>query len=220
MANEQLAYNGERLAVRKDYWMPRGDTKQIVFDHDLGAAAAVKTARLQVKNSSDTVLVSLTKADHASQWDFSTSGQGIVTLAASDTATITEGTYDFGIELTDQNDYVYTPVLGTINLSDDVVDNTGSSPYPSWDTLDDLELDIEQMATCGNITWLTTALAGGEGTLDVQNGAIGSATNNIRVVLDDGTYEDDTIDSVTDNEWTLSGTISGAASVGNVVRIL
>lgn len=221
MGEEQLKYSGERLTKIQDYWMPRGDTRQLTFAHDLGAAAAVKTARLQVKNSAGTVLVSLTLADHASQWDFTTDDEGTITFQADDTASVDEGSHTYGVELTDQSDRVYTPIKGTLTLADDVVDNTGSSPYPDWDTLDDLETDISQMATCGNLSWLTTAIAGGEGTIYVENGAIFTAADDIRVVLDDGTYEDDTIAAggVSGNTLTLSATIAGAAAVGNVVRI-
>ena len=76
------------------------------------------------------------------------------------------------------------------------------------------------MATCGNLSFLTVAIAGGEGTITVENGAVFTAADDIRVVLDDGTYEDDTIDSILNNELTLTGTIAGVAAVGNVVRIL
>ena len=223
MASEQLAYNGGRKAIQQDYWMMRGDTKHIVFAHELGAAAAVKTAQLEMEtnDTTATIVVSLTLADDPTQWDFTTSNEGTITIAAIDTASIAFGSYRYAIQLTDQTDLVYTCKYGLITLANDVVNNSGTSPYPSWTTLDDLELQIEQMATCGNLSWLTVAATGGAmATLDVQNGAIFTAADDIRLVLDDGTYEDDVVDSVLANEITLTGTIAGEAAIGAVVRIL
>jgi hypothetical protein len=223
MAEEQLGYSGERLTKTKNYWFPRGDTRDLIFEHDLGPSQAIKTAQLEVEtnDSTATTILSLTLADHSSQWDFTTDDEGTVTINAVDTATLNTGVHRYAIQLTDLNDRVYTPVKGTLHLAVDVVDNTGTSPYPSWTTLDDLEEDIEQMATCADISWLTTAIAGGEGTIYVQNGAIFTAGDDIRVVLDSGAYEDDTIAAggVSGNALTLSATIAGVAAVGNVVRI-
>jgi len=220
---DQLPYNGQRYAVNKNYWMMRGDTRQITFQHDLGAAAAVKTAQFEMEtnDSTATIVVSLTLADDASQWDLTTSNVGIITLSALDTASLEFDTYRYAVQFTDQNDLVYTVLYGLITLENDVVNNSGTSPYPSWTTLTDLQTDISQMATCGNLSWLTVAATGGaQATLDVQNGAIFTAADNIRLVLDDGTYEDDVIDSISSNELTLTGTIAGEAAIGAVVRIL
>jgi len=219
----QLGYDNERYAINKDVWMMRGDTRHLIFPHDLGAAANIKTAQIEVETNDDTatIVISLTKAAHPTQWDFTTDDQGTILINALDTASITLGAYRYGIQLTDNSDRVYTAQWGIFTLQNDVVNNSGTSPYPSWDTLQDLEDDIEQMATCGDVSWLTVAATGGsQATLDVQNGAIFTATDNIRLVLDNGSYEDDVVDSVSDNEITLTGTIAGEASIGNVVRIL
>lgn len=219
----QLGYDNERYALQKDMWMMRGDTRHLPFAHDLGASTSVKTAQLEVETNDDaaTIVISLTLAVHPSQWNFTTDDQGVILISAVDTASITLGSYRYAIQLTDLSDRVYTPQFGILTLENDVVNNSGTSPYPSWDTLEDLEDDIEQMATCGNLSWLTVAATGGsQATLDVQNGAIFTATDNIRLVLDNGSYEDDVVDSVSDNEITLTGTIAGEASIGNVVRIL
>ena len=229
MAQEkQIPYDDQQITAIKDWWMPRGDTRELPFEHTLGAAAAVKTAQIELKAkagdgnyTAGTVVVSLTKADHSTQWDFTTSNEGIVTFAEGNTATIYANGYDYAVQLTDQSDRVFTVMRGTITLQADVVDNDSTSPYPSWDTLSDLQTDISQMAACGNLSWLTVAATGGaQATLDVENGAIFTATDNIRLVLDSGSYEDDTIASIIDNELTLSGTIAGEAAIGNVVRIL
>jgi hypothetical protein len=222
---KQLGYNEARYAIEQSVWMMRGDTRQIVFSHDLGSSATVKTAQLEAETNDDnaTIVISLTKADHPSQWDFSTDNKGIILLEADDTATLALGAYRYAVQLTDQSDRVYTAQYGLISLENDVVNNDGTSPYPSWDTLEDLQNDIEQIATCGDLSWLTVAATGGAtATLTVQNGDVFTAGDDIRVVLDDGTYEDDAIagGGVSGNVLTLTGTIAGEAAIGNVVRIL
>lgn len=219
----QLGYGGERFAIKHDFWMMRGDTRDLIFAHDLGAAALVKTAQLEVETNDDaaTIVISLTKADHASQWDFTTDDEGTILLSATDTATIALGSYRYAIQLTDLSDRVYTAQYGVLTLENDVVNNDGTSPYPSWPTLDDLEADIEGMATCANVSWLTVAATGGATTtLTVQNGEIFTALDDIRLEIDGGTYEDDAVASKVGNVLTLSATIAGEAAIGNVVRIL
>lgn len=224
MAEEQLLFDGERPAVKKDVWMMRGDTRELVFAHDLGASTSIKEARFEAEtnDTTATTVISFTLADQASQWDFSTDDECTVTLIATNTATLDVDTYRYAVELIDQSDRVYTAVFGLLDLNEDVVDNSGSSPYPSWTTLSDVQTDISQIAACADISWLTTAIAGGEGTIYVENGAIFTAGDDIRVVLDSGAYEDDTIAAggVSGNTLTLSATIAGAAAIGNVVRIL
>lgn len=223
MAEIQLGYDSERFAVKKDVWMMRGDTRELTFSHDLGPSTAVKAATFEAEtnDSTATTQISFTLADQATQWDFSTDDECTVTLIATNTATLTVDTYRYAVELIDQSDRVYTAVYGLIRLQQDVVDNSGTSPYPSWDTLSDLQTDISQMAACADISFLTTAIAGGEGIIYVENGAIFTAGDDIRVVLDSGAYEDDTIAAggVSGNTLTLSATIAGAAAIGNVVRI-
>ena len=224
MAEEQLTYDGERKTKIENYWFPRGDTRELSFEHDLGPVGAIKTAALELEtnNTAATTVVALTLADHSSQWNFTTDGEGVVTFTADDTATIAAGDYRYAVQLTDLSDRVYTPLKGLMTLAVDVVDNSGTSPYPSWDTLDDIWEDLVDLATCGNVSLLTTAIAGGEGTIYVANGAIFTALDNIRVVLDSGLYEDDSIAAggVSGNTLTLAGTIAGVAAIGKPVRIL
>ena len=226
MANEQqLPYDGERLTVLYDFWMMRGDTRQITFDHDLGPSTAVKTAQIEMElvDSPYTTVMSATLADNSTQWDFTTSGKGIFTFIASNTSTLDPASYRYDIQLTDTSDRVYTCLAGVGTLRRDAVDNSTTSPYPAWDTLADIYADLVDLATCGDVSLLTVAATGGAtATLTVANGAIFTAADNVRVVLDDGTYEDDTIagGGVTGNVLTLTGTIAGEAAIGNVVRIL
>ena len=223
MADKQLGYDGGRRAVKKDFWMLRGDTKDLVFAHELGTAAAVKTAQLEIEliDSPYTTLLSLTLADHSTQWDFTTDDEGTVTIAADDTATLTPGEYRYDVQLTTQTDLVYTPIYGTFKLVREAVDNSGTSPYPSWTTLDDLEEDISDMAACALVTWLTAVVTGGaQSVINVENGGIATGTPGVRLILDNGSYEDDTIASINGNEWTVAGTFAGEAAIGKPVRIL
>ncbi|WP_455218508.1 hypothetical protein [Kaarinaea lacus] len=225
---EQLLYNNERQTVDISLTMPRGDDRELIFNHVLGPSSAIKEARFHVVDSDDTVVIALSLDSDAAQWDFSTSNVGTITINSADTVGVSIGNYQYAIELIDQSDLVYTPQRGSFELSDDIVDNAGSAPYLSWSTRDDLnsditalETDISQMATCGDFSYLTVAIVGGEGSITVANGDLfaNAGAANIRVILDSGSYEDDTISSVSGNVITLSGTVAGAAASGNPVRI-
>jgi hypothetical protein len=224
---EQLLYNNERKTTDIDVSMPRADDRDLVFKHVLGPSAAVKEARFHVADTNDVVTIALALDTHPTQWDFTTDDEGTISIASADTVGVTLGEYNYAIELIDQNDLVYTVQRGGFTLSDDIVANTGTAPYLSWSTRDDLDDDVEaleddivQMASCGDFSFLTVAIAGGEGTITVANGAIFTGTPNIRVMLDNGTYEDDSVASKVGNVLTLSGTIAGVAAIGQPVRIL
>ena len=222
MAEEQLKYGTYDGMVSQDYWFSRGDTVDLPFTHNLGASTSIKTAQLEIELQASpyTTILSLTLADFPLQWDFTTSNEGIVTVAAGDTATLTPDSYNYDIQLTDLSDRVFTVKGGVLTLRRDVVDNSATSPYPAWDTRADIDATITELLACANASKLVTAIAGGEGTIYVTSNAIFSATDDIRVVLDSGAYEDDTISSVSGSTGlVLSGTIAGAASVGKVVRI-
>ena len=227
----QLYYDGERITVDINISMPRADDRHVPFDHVLGPVSAIKEARLHIVDTSgttDVVVVSLNKADHSSQWDFTTDDAGIILITSANTIGLDLEAYSYAIELVAQDDTVYTPQRGSFVLSDDVVTNSGTAPYLSWSTrddldsdIDDLETDISDMATCGNLSWLTVAATGGAmATLDVENGAIFTALDDIRLVLTSGAYEDDVVASMNSNEITLTATIAGEAAIGAVVRIL
>jgi len=229
---EQLLYNDIRKTEDKDKSLPRGDDRHFPFDHVLGPSSAIKEAYFEIVESpdtnSETVLVALSLDEHADQWDFTTDNRGIILITYDDTKGLTVGSYSFAVELIDQTDQHYTPVRGSFEITADIINDSETAPYLSWTTRADLTTDIAalevemiQMQTCGNFSELTVAATGGsQATLDVANGAIFTAADNIRLVLDDGTYEDDVVDSVSSNELTLTGTIAGEAAIGNKVRIL
>ena len=223
MAEEQAVYDSYDGAILKDHWAFRGDVFDVPFTHNLGASTAIKTAQIELElvDSPYTTILSRTLADHSGQWDFTTSNEGTVTINPGDTATLDPGSYRYDIQLTDLSDRVFTVKAGTFTLRRDAVDNSETSPYPAWDTLEDINSTITDLLTCANASKLTTAIAGGEGTIYVESNAIFSATDDIRVVLDNGNYEDDTVSSTSGTTGlVLSGTIAGVASVGNVVMIL
>lgn len=221
--NTQLGWRGERYALNIDRWMMRGDTKDITFAHDLGSSTSVKTAQLEIETNDDaaTIQLSLTLADHPAQWDFSTDDAGTIDILADDTATLDFGSYRYAIQLTDMSDRVYTTQWGLITFDNDVVNNNGTSPYPSWTTLDDFNTTLNELLTCANASKLTVAATGGAmTTLDVADGDIFTALDDIRLSLTNGNYEDDIVASMSSNEITLTSTIAGEAAIGAVVRII
>ncbi|NIQ10001.1 MAG: hypothetical protein GWO23_10105 [Gammaproteobacteria bacterium] len=224
---EQLQYDSERQTKDTPVSMPRGDDRHLVFEHVLGPSTAVKEARFHVVDpDDDTVVIALALDAQPTQWDFTTTdNEGEIWIKSADTVGVTVKSYNYAIELIDQSDLVYTPQRGSFELTDDVVTNTGSAPYLSWSTretleaeIDTLEGEISQLATCGDCTYLTVAVTGGEGTITVAD-STNMTGKNIRVMLDSG-YEDETVSSVSGNVLTLAGTVAGAASVRNYVRIL
>jgi len=230
---DQLLYNNERKTDDINVSMPRGEDRELVFKHVLGPSSAIKEARFHVvgEATDDTVYIALALDANPTQWDFSTDDEGIISIASGDTAGedngVDIGQYDYAIELIDQNDLVYTPQRGKFTITDDVVDNGGSAPYLSWTTRETLDAAITAnnatltaMATCGNFAFLTVAIAGGEGTITIDGDTSYFDGQDIRVMLDSGAYEDDTVASVSGYTCTLTGTIAGAAAIGNVVRIL
>lgn len=212
-----------------DLNMPRGDTREYTFAHELGLEAAVKEARFMVRTKDDleTAVVSLAWDTHPTQFDFSVSGQCTITFAAADTVGIDLDEYKYALELVDQNDLVYTPWRGSFTITDDVVNDGETAAHLSWSTREDLDAEIDiyeaqvlDMASAGDFSWLTAAASGGTDTLVVANGAIFTAADNIRIMLDDGTYDDDAVDSVVTNTITLTGTLTSAAAAYKMVRIL
>lgn len=225
---EQLLYNNERKTTDTNVSMPRSDDRELVFKHVLGPSSAVKEARFHVTDGDGTVMIALALDTQPAQWDFTTDDEGTITIASADTTGVALAPYNYAIELIDQSDLVYTVQRGEFDLTDDIVANTGTAPYLSWatreeldDDVDDLENELSDIASCGDFSWLTVAIAGGEGTITVKNGQIfeDAGTPDIRVALDSGGYEDDTVVSVAGNVVTLTATIAGAAAIGKMVRI-
>lgn len=207
--------------------MPRGDTRKHTFTHVLGAAAAVKEARFMIRtdDTNETVLVSLSKDSNPTQFDFSTSNECTITLAASDTTGVALGSHKYALELVDQSDLVYTPWTGEFTLTDDVVNDDETAPHLSWNTratldaqIDALETKVSGMITSVNASYLASSASASATQITVNNGAVFSALDTIRVILDSGTYDDNTASTVSSSVITLGTPLAGAASANNIVR--
>ena len=224
----QIPYN-DRLTNDVDLTMPRGESREYTFSHVLGAESAVKEARFMVRtdDTAETVIISYAWDTHPTQFDFSVDDECTVYFLAADTVGETLDTYKFALELVDQNDLVYTPWRGKFTISDDIVNDDETAAHLSYTVRSALTAEITiyesqviDMASAADFSWLTAAASLGTDTLVVANGAIYAATDSIRIMLDDGTYDDDTIASVTDETITLDGTLTSDAAAYNMVRLL
>lgn len=222
----ELLYGNRKTAIL-NVEMPSGDDRYLPFTHTLGDWTNVAEARLAVKDAFGNVVIASSLEENAADWDTDTANEGSVLISSTASAIPSGQNYRYEVELIDNDGIVTTVQRGTFTVSwGDIVDNDGSAPYLSWSTRDDLDLvlsqlrsEITQLETCGNFSELTVAVAGGEGSLTVKNGAIFDG-QDIRVSLDNGSFEDDSVASVSGNVLTLTGTISGVAAIGNKVRVI
>lgn len=222
--------DGDRITETVDLDMPRGDTREHPFTHELGPSSAVKEARffIRTNDSAETVLVSLSLDSHSSQFDFSTDYECTLRILPDDTEGVTIGTHKFGLELVDQSDDVYTPWTGSFALTDDVVHDDESAPHLSWDTREDLDAEIDTyeayvlgMATTADVTWITSAASSGASSIVVANAAFLADTDTVRVMQDDGTYLATTLDgNPSGNTVSLDDTLTDDAAVGSIVRLV
>lgn len=229
MTTEQLLLDGLRVTQTKSLSVVRGDTKRLVFSHDLGASGNIKEARFELENATGTAIMQLTWADHADCFDFSTSGEGQITLchpdvADSSTAGLSVGVYSFAVELIDQTDQVYTPLKGTLDLLHGVVDDDSTAAYLSWTTREAYNVILNGLLGMVYAGMVSTAAASGAGTIEVDGASdLFVATDTIWVQLGSPggvTYESHTVDSVSGDVITLdASTLGDDVAAGNVVQL-
>lgn len=224
MANEeQLLYGGLRRNYVQSLSMPRGDTKQFTFAHDLGLAVAVQTVAftLRVPTSGDTgtIALQLTLADHPTQIDLSTYGYCTITLLNADTSQLAVGSYQFAVEMTDLSSRAYTPVKGTLVLEWDGVHDDTLTGYPSFTTLGSMQSQLEALLAVAQATLVTVAAAASDATVTVADASLFEAADPIYIQTSGATYEAHEVDSIDGDEITLVGTLAAAVAVGNVVQL-
>ncbi len=146
----------------------RGDNATITFAHSLGASGNVAEARLMVRNRPDgDLILSLTKTANSSQWNFSTSNVGVISILPGDTDGRVAGDWYYDIELTHTNGTVTTFQKGRYYLRADIASNYGGDVLPGALELEVLLLqwtlteawagtftrDSDDVITTASITW-------------------------------------------------------------------
>lgn len=217
---EQLKYKDLAVTGSLDISFPRGDGyRKQYFTHPLGAAANVVTARVFWRDSSDNVVLNLSLENDAARWSFATSNQGILTYMSVDTRDLDVGTYTYGIEVAAVDLEPYTAQTGSVFLFDDVADDDGTAPYLGWATRAAIDNDLTQIAASFCLTYTSAAASSGGSSLSVEDPAFFAAGDIARVILDDGTYQDVSVATVTSTAITFSpAALADDVAKGNVVR--
>lgn len=207
---------------RKNWQMPRGDTRTLTFAHEW-AASNINEARFWMKDADGNVVLSLSKESNPDQWDLTTDYEASVTPKAGDTEDLAVDIYSFGIEFrnADSPAVVYTVMVGTNDLYDDVVNDnttTGAGGELSWQTREELTRQYTSLATCHAYSYLVADASSGASTITVADGSVFTDGDAVRIVLDSGTQ--DTTITVSDDTLTLGTNLSGDASKFNAVRVM
>ena len=201
----------------------RGDDFKIRFSHDLGAVTSISEARFFMRDSDGDVAVALTLDAHATQWDFTTSNEGILWVKDTDTDDGTDrlavGVYSYAVELVGTDGTTRTPLRGTLSVLDDVVyDGDDDDGIPlSFASRDELTLLLSSLAATWPFSWTTAAAVSGASTVVVYNGAAFTTGNTVRVAQDDGTYLETTV-TVATNTLTLAAVLTDDVAELSIVR--
>jgi hypothetical protein len=203
--------------------MVRGDDVKVRFSHDLGASTSISEARFFMRDSDLEPVVQLTLEANATQWDFTTSDEGILWIKGSDTddgtSRIAVGNYSYAVELIGTDETTRTPLRGRISVVDDVVydgdDDDGIAL--NYASRDELTLLLSSLAATWPFSWTTTDAASGASTVVVYNGAAFTTGNTVRVAQDDGTYLETTV-TVANNTLTLADVLTDDVAELSIVR--
>lgn len=223
---DQLVYNDIRKTVPQSAQMPREDDRHIDIPHVLGPASAIKEIYFRVVDDEGNDVMSLTWEDDPTQFETDTDNLIRIWLKSADSSglIIAQG-YKWGCQIIDQADLVYTPAVGTIIFSDDVVSDGATAPHLTWTTRQDLSdanavllAQIVGIASCNDVTALSADATSGATSLTVLNGAILSTSDVVRIMLNDLSYDERTLTSVVGNVIGFTGGISDDADTNNIVR--
>jgi len=205
--------------------MPREEDRHLDVPHVLGPASAIKEIHFRIVDSDDVVKVALSLEEQPSQFILTENNIRIWIKSADTGALAYKQSYKFGVEIIDQNDLHYTPLTGAWLLTDDVVNDGGTAPYLTWATREDLqtEIDAQTLALNGamttfNLTALAAAASATDTSITVKNDSFISVSDTIRIMLNDETYDERTVDTVSNNIITFTGGLSDDAAIDNIVR--
>lgn len=125
----------------------------------------------------------------------------------------------YDIEMLHADGSKYTVERGSLRIEYDVTHDDSTATYLSWQTLADLETEIDGYAAGFDRTFMSADATTGATTIYVTTHSIFNVGDDIRIILDDGTYDQRTVATIdTDDSYlTFSGGLTSAASENNVV---
>lgn len=216
--NDELAY-----LANDTLEFVAGDTRDFTVLHPDLDADEISEVIFHAVNSSGTVVIELSDDDTPTQVVVSDGSTKII-LASTDSVGLS-GNLSFQVEITLINSEVFSPLTGTIVLNTDTVNDDETASYLSRTTRADLQADIDAFEIANDITRLTSAASSGASSITVDNVAIFSASDNIKVVLGDpfdsgtSTAESHQIAGAWGgtNPVTLVGTLGDDCAAGNIV---
>lgn len=221
---DQLRYN-ELYTLPISVQMPREDDRHFDFFHKAGPASAIKEAYFKLTLDGVDVLV-LTLENEGGQWDLTVDNFCRIWIKHADTTGLShQATYRVGVEFILQNDLHYTPVLGSFLLQDDIINDGDTAPYLTWQTrstfqdlVDAYADELMGIRTCNRLTVLAADALASDTSITVENGTICPAGSVVRIMLNDDTYDERTINTQVGNVLTFTGGLSDDADSNKVVR--
>lgn len=210
--------------------IPRGSDQTISFKHGSLSSEISRIVFTARKTSSTedglgTVVIQIASDTHSAQWTTTTNYEADLSFLDTDTQLLraadseTNLIYDLELYLNDTTYYMVERGAGVIEY--DVSHDDSTTPYPNWDTLEDYGELLDQYVAGFDRTFLSADASGSDTDIDVDDASIFSASDDIRVILDDGTYTEVTIDTISTNNIDFStsdpGGLDSAASENNVV---
>jgi hypothetical protein len=174
---------------------------------------------------SGTVVIQIASDEQSAQWDVNEDFEAELTIYDSNTEGLTKANdqlqLDYDIEAEQVDGTFYTVEIGTLIIEADVTQDSGTAAYLSWKTRNAYRTELAGITACLDITYLSTAASASDTDIDVDNGALFSATDDICIYLDDGTVQEVTIDTVATNNLDFStsdpGGLTDDAAIDNVV---
>lgn len=221
---------GHQTIYTKELVLGRESDEYYDFDHSsliTEVARITFTARKTADGGGDgigTVVIQLTSSDSPFQFVYDDENyKARIYFYDTDTAGLRAASNEtdliYDIEMLQADGSIYTIERGSLRIEYDVTHDDSTAAYLSWQKLADLETEIAAYASCVDRTFTSAAATAGATTIYVVTYSIFTVGDSIRIVLDDGTYDERTVATIdTDNSYlTFTGGLTSAVSANNVV---
>lgn len=172
-----------------------------------------------------TVVLQLTSAAQPTQWTTTTDYLARVTFDDADTRGLLQANDEFlleyGIELFLTDGTYYQVESGDFTIITDQTHDDDTALYLTETTRLAMDAKLTGVMAGLNVTVMTAAAIATATDIDVATPGVFVATDTIRVLHDDGTFTDVTIDTVTDDNYDFStsnpGGLDAASAINSIV---
>jgi len=224
--------SGAQTQYNKEIVLGRGNDMYYDFEHGSLMSEISRitfTARQRASGSEDglgTVVMQLTSSDQPTQFTYDEEDKkSRVSFLDTDTDGLRAANNDidlvYDIEILHSDGSIYTAERGSLRVEYDVTHDDSTAAYLSWTTMGDLEDEIDGYAAAFDRTFLYSAASAGATTIYVLNSSVLDVGDDIRIILNDGTYDQRTIATITEgtayDTITFSGGLTTAAAANSVV---